>query len=60
MTDTPKQRRTAASIVEGIRAQFVAEQHLLTQAQAQVALHTTRLAMIDAILDESEKSGESE
>ena len=60
MTKNTGQRRTAASIVDGIRAMFVSEQHLLEQAQEQVNIHRARLAAIDTILNDAEKDVETD
>ena len=50
MTETPRQRRTAASILDEIRQRVAAEQQKLKEAQAAVEFHSTRLNAIEEMV----------
>ena len=60
MPDTPRQRRTAASIVEGIKARYENELETLQRAKDEVDASTTRLEIMTSILNDAEKNGEAE
>ena len=60
MTETPRQRRTAASIVEGIKARYVNEQETLKKAQDEAEASLSRLILITEILNEAEKDVETD
>ena len=60
MTDTPRQRRTAASIIDGIQHRLNEELSALEDANRQVSCHLTRIAVIKQIMADAEKNGESE
>ena len=57
---TPRQRRTAASIVEGIKARYENERETLEKLQDEVEASTMRLSIMADILNDANKPGESE
>ena len=59
MTDTPRQRRTAASILDDIRKQYAAEEQHLKVSKAAVEFHATRLnAIYDVFKSVADKDDE--
>ena len=60
MTKTTNQRRTAASVIESIRARFDDERSLLLAAVAKVSIHKSRLDVLQQILTEAEKNGNND
>ena len=52
-----KQYRTAASVIESIRARFDDERSLLLAAVAKVSIHQSRLDVLQQILNDAEKNG---
>ena len=57
---TPRQRRTAASVIEGIQHRLDMENDSLAEAKDLVARIQTRIFTIQAILQDAEKDGEAE
>ena len=55
MPDAPRQRRTAASILEGIKARYENELETLQRARDEVDASTTRLEIMTSILNDAEK-----
>ena len=61
MTETtPRQRRTAASILEGIQERLEREQDQLEDAQRVVLRLHERVAVIKEFLADAEKDGKAE
>ena len=52
MTDAPRQRRTAAAVIERIQKRIEGEQQALLKAEAMVAVATTRIAALQSALDD--------
>ena len=57
MIETPRQRRTAASILDEIGARYAKEQRILFDAEAEVLLSKARLEVIKDIMNDCEKNG---
>ena len=60
MNETPRQRRTAASILDEIGARYAKEQRILFDAEAEVLLSKARLEVIKDIMNDCEKNGGSD
>ena len=60
MTKTTNQRRTAASVIESIRARFDEESLIVNAGEAKLDIHRTRRDVLYQILTEAEKNGEAE
>ena len=60
MIETPRQRRTAASIVEGVKNRLADEQAQLQEAETLVIRIKTRIFTIQAILQDAEKNGSAD
>ena len=60
MTEPTRQRRTAASILEGIRGRLEHERIMLQQAQDEEVKLRTRIVTLESVLKDAEKNGESE
>ena len=60
MTETPRQRRTAASILEGIQQRLKHENVCLLAAQSDVLMLKERVATLESVLLDAEKHGEDE
>ena len=57
MTDTPRQRRTAASILEIIQQRLSHEQMMLAQDEDEASMRRTRVTVLESILKDAEKNG---
>ena len=57
---TPRQRRTASSIVEGIKARYDNELKTLQKAKDDVDASVMRLSIMTEILNDAEKNVEAE
>ena len=60
MTDTPRQRRTAASILDDITQRLLHEQTERERVQREMFMIDVRITTLQAILDQAEKNGETE
>ena len=55
MTKTTNQRRTAASIIEGIRKRLALEQRALRSNEADLLIVKARVVILNSILEDAEK-----
>ena len=60
MPEPTRQRRTAASIIEGVQNRLADEVAQLQEAETLVTRIKTRIFTIQAILQDAEKNGEAE
>ena len=57
MTKTTNQRRTAGSILEGIRLALADEQQALRETEDKLKFHQVRMSLLERLLQDSEKNG---
>lgn len=60
MPETPRQRRTSASILEGIRLALTDELQAIRETEDQLKYHQIRSTMLEQMLSNAEKNGEAE